>query len=1132
MANKNEAKITFNADVAGFNKAISNANSTMTELRAEMKLNETQMKATGVSVEGLEKKHGLLESQLKTAESKTEALANKLEVATRTFGENSNEASKLRTQLLNAQTAEEKLRHEVSEAAKALDDHKAASEVTRTATEKLTDTIDKQQNELDKLKSEYTDVVLQQGKSSAEAKDLAKQIDDLSGELNENKNKLDDAEEAADDFDNTLEKTGDTSEKLTEKLDKVAVGAAALGAAFIAAGKEAIDAFNEVDEGADNVIKATGATGESAEALEEAYKHVASSIVGDFGDIGSTLGEVNTRFGFTGTEAEKATEQFLKFAEVTGMDGVSAVQAVSRAIESAGLKSSDYGNILDALTTAGQATGISVDALATALTDNGAVMREMGYDTQTTIAMLAQFEKAGVDSNTVVRGMRTAMATWAKDGKDAKTEFSKLVEGIKNGSVDAGAAYEAFGSKAGAELVDAIKSGRFEYEDMVAVIEGSKGSLDNTFDGTIDGGYELELAMQNAKMALAEAGEEVGTALTPALQTFSTNVLPIATKGISAMVDGISAAVGWMKEHKGIVIAVASVMGVLATAITAYNVVQGIKNAMDALNVTTVWGLVAAHIAQAAAAMAAIAPYVLIVAAIAAVIAIIVVCVKHWDEIVAAVSNCWKKVKETLGQWGSWINDNVIKPVVEFFKGLWDGIVNIFKSVINWVKDNWKAIVGFIINPFAGVFIYLYENFEGFRNFVNDIIQKIVGFFKGLWKSVVEIWDKICNAIKIAFQLIGSIINAAFQIITLPFRFIWENCKEYVFAAWEWIKDVISTAINAVKNVINTVMTAIKSVFTTVWGAIKSTVSTVWDAIKSKITTVVNAIKTKISAIWNSIKTATSTAFNAVKNVVTNVWNSIKNAITTVVNAIKTKVTSVWNSVKTATTTAFNAVKTNVSSIWNGVKSTIANVVNGVKNTVSNVWTSIKTKTSNVFNSLKTTVSNIFTKIKTAITKPINSAKDAVGKVVDKIKGIFNKMKLKFPDIKMPHFKITPKGWKVKDLLEGSVPKLGIEFYAKGGILTKPTIFGFNGNRAMLGGEAGAEAILPIEKLPELLAPLLDRQARAADLSPLVEVIADLASRPLAMNIDGKRFAYATAGATDSVGGIRDSFAGRGLALD
>lgn len=1073
---KNEAKIKFTAETGSFNDAIKKSNDEMSKLRAELKLNETQMKATGNTVEGLEEKQKLLGNQLKATQDKTEAISQKLEVAKKYFGENSTEVNKLETQLAKAQTEEERLKQALSACNTELKQQKAAASQAETATAQLTDKIDKQETELSQLKNEYVEAVLQYGKNSKEAKTLAKEIDSLSGELSANKKELDNAKTAADKLDKSLDDVGDGAADVGGKFEKAAVGIAALGTAAIAAGKECIEAFNEVDEGADNVIKATGATGEAAVELQQNYKNVASSVVGSFDDIGSTVGEVNTRFGYTGTKLEECATDFLKFAEITGVDSTEAVKSVTRALNDAGIPLDDYGTLLDQLAKAGQSAGIDVTTLTDSLSKNGSIMRSMGFDTSETIALLSQFELSGADASTMLTGMKKAMATWADAGKDGTKEFGVLVSGIKDGSVTAADAIDVFGTKAGPMLVDAIKSGKFEYNDMLSVIQGSKGTMDGTFDELVDGGYNADLALQNAKLAASEAGEGILTTFAPAIEK--------GAKALATFSKGISTAFSWMSEHKGTVTVIASAIGILTTAIIAYNVVQGIKNAMDAANVTTVWALVAAHWAQATAAMAAIAPYVLIVAAIAAVIAIIVLCVKHWDKIVEAVKKCWETIKNTLSKWGTWINENVIQPVVNFFKGLWDSIVNIFKSIIDWVKNNWKSIVLFFINPFAGVFNYLYENFEGFRNFINNIVTAIKNFFVDMWNGIKQVWDWICNAVQVAIMFIGSIISAAVEIITLPFRFIWENCKQYVFAAWEWIKNAISTAVNAVKNVITTVFNAVKNFFSTVWNGIKNVFTTVWNAIVNFVTPIVNKIKSVITTAFNKVKSTVTTIFNAVKNVVTSVWNGIKNAISTAVNAVKSKVTSIFNS----------------------VKSTVSNVFNGIKNTATNVWNGIKN----------------------AITKPIEAARDKVKGIIDKIKGFFSGLKLKLPKIKLPHFKVEGK----LSLSPPSVPKLKIDWYKDGGIMTRPTIFGFNGNSLMAGGEAGAEAILPISKLEEYISGTIEKTMNVVNLDTLAAAVEDLANRPNKLYINGREFATATASDTDSVGGLRNAFKSRGLIVE
>lgn len=197
-----------------------------------------------------------------------------------------------------------------------------------------------------------------------------------------------------------------------------------------------------------------------------------------------------------------------------------------------------------------------------------------------------------------------------------------------------------------------------------------------------------------------------------------------------------------------------------------------------------------------------------------------------------------------------------------------------------------------------------------------------------------------------------------------------------------------------------------------------------------------------------------------------------------------------WDDIKTAVKTAAEAIGNAVSSMVSKVTGFFKNLWNGITNTVEGIKNSIVNK----FNAVKSTVTNIFNGVKSAIMKPIEAAKNFVGKTIDKIKSFFS-FKVELPKIKLPHFGITPKGWKIGDLLKGSIPKLGIEWYARGGVFDKPTAFGMNGNNVMVGGEAGAEAIVPLEKNTEWLDRIADRLASRGSKTPIV------------LNVDGKTFA-------------------------
>ena len=198
---------------------------------------------------------------------------------------------------------------------------------------------------------------------------------------------------------------------------------------------------------------------------------------------------------------------------------------------------------------------------------------------------------------------------------------------------------------------------------------------------------------------------------------------------------------------------------------------------------------------------------------------------------------------------------------------------------------------------------------------IGAMVDSLKSWFSNLWTHLQSVWEGICNVVQTAVMLLGSIIQGAIDIITLPFQMIWENCKGIVSSVWEGIKSVVSSAIHAVSSTISSVM-----------GAIKNVISTVW-----------NAISSKVSSVLNTIKTTVSTVFNAVKSVASSIWNGIKSVISSVVDGIKSKVSSVFNGVKSTVTSIFNGIKSTATSVWNGIKDAIIKPVEAAKNAVKGI---------------------------------------------------------------------------------------------------------------------------------------------------------------------------------------------------
>ena len=346
---------------------------------------------------------------------------------------------------------------------------------------------------------------------------------------------------------------------LAASLSKFVVPAA-IGTSLLAIGKLGYDAFSEVEEGTVNLITATGATGDAAKELQDVYENVASNVVGSFGDIGAAVGEVNTRFGVNGDELQGLSEQYMKFAKVNGTDVVNSIDQTQKALTAFGLDASAAPAMLDAMTKAGQNTGVSMETLQNGLVQNAAAFQELGMDVESSIGFMSQLEMSGANSTTVMSGLRKAMKNAAADGVPLDEALAQLQDTIQNGdeSMDGlTAAYELFG-KSGDQVYAAVKNGSLDFNSLTESMEGTDGALDEVYNNTLTASEKMDLAMQNIKLAgadlFAPVMESVSTVLTdvviPLVQdagdkigTFMGNVQTYYDKNIAPVVNKVSAVV-------------------------------------------------------------------------------------------------------------------------------------------------------------------------------------------------------------------------------------------------------------------------------------------------------------------------------------------------------------------------------------------------------------------------------------------------------------------------------------------------------------------------------------------------------------------------------------------------------------
>lgn len=482
------------------------------------------------------------------------------------------------------------------------------------------------------------------------------------------------------------------------------------------------------------------------------------------------------------------------------------------------------------------------------------------------------------------------------------------------------------------------------------------------------------------------------------------------------------------------------------------------------------------------------------------------------DEINEAWRQVWAKVAEFVDSTIGFIED-ICGAFIDLFNGDWDGFCskiseawsNAWTGIKNFASETWENLKK-LWSPVGQWFQRKWnELWTGISDFFSEIWRKITTkcseFWNGIktkadeiWHSfadpVTEAWENVKATVWTGIRLVGSVFDAAWKIITLPFAFIWENCKEVVFEVWDNIKTFVSETWEAIKTKAEEIFTPIRDLLSDTWTAISDTATEAW-----------NNITAFFAESWEAIKAKAEEIFTPIRDFIVETWT-----------AVQTKATEIWTAITGFFTDTWNGIKSKADEAFTSTRDTVTGAFQSVKDKTTEIWDNIKGFCSDTWNSIKTTASNVFEGIKDAITAPIEKAKEIIRNIVDTIKGFFEGMNIQLPHIKLPHFSVNPPGWDIGDLLHGSIPSLGIEWYKNGGIMTEPTVFGRRGDNLMVGGEAGAEAVLPLSDFYRHLDKSIQggQQISAAETDRLIGKLEEVASRLEAafdIKLDGRSVA-------------------------
>lgn len=296
-------------------------------------------------------------------------------------------------------------------------------------------------------------------------------------------------------------------------------------------------AWKEVDAAADTVAIKTGAVGDDLKDLQNIMKDIAGEIPVSFQEAGDAVGEVNTRFDLTGDELKSLSTQFVKFSKLNGTSVSGSVDKVSKAMAAFGMDAEEASGFLDDLNVVGQHTGVNVDTLAEQVARNAASFKEFGMTAGDAANFLGECDKNGLDATSAVAGLRTAMKKSAESGKSLNSSLADFGSLMKSNATEAdkqAAAYELFGSRAGAAIYNAFNNGTMTMATFTQSLEDTAGSVATTFDTIVDPTDQMSTVMNDLKSVGADLFSVLGELLVPILEH-----LRDAVKGLKEWWDGL-----------------------------------------------------------------------------------------------------------------------------------------------------------------------------------------------------------------------------------------------------------------------------------------------------------------------------------------------------------------------------------------------------------------------------------------------------------------------------------------------------------------------------------------------------------------------------------------------------------------
>ena len=890
-----------------------------------------------------------------------------------------------------------------------------------------------------------------------------------------------------------LESVGNKMTGVGQSLLPVTAGVTALGTAAVKTTADFDSSMSQVQATMgitkDAMSELNGESVNTGDALRNLAKQMGSETAFSASECADAMNYLALA-GYDTQEIYDTLPTVLNLAAAGGIDLASASDMVTDAMSALGMETSEADTMVDQMAKTASSTNTSVAQLGEGILTIGATARTVKGGTaelNTALGILANNGIKGAEGGTHLRNVilslqnptdkaASQMEALGVSVYDSEGNMRSLndILGDLNASMDGMTSQEKANiisqifNKTDLSAVNALLANTGDtWDELQQSIVNSGGAAQQMADTQLD---NLSGQLTLLKSALEGLAISFGEILMPMVRS--------AVEKIQAFVDKLNGMSDAQKETILKIAALAAAIGPLlivlgktiSTVGTTMKTFSSLTKGVAKLGVKIAGS--SSSITSLGSALGAVAGPVL---AVVAIVATLVAAFKHlWDtneEFRAAITGIWEGIKTKFEEFGQAITERLnalgfdFQNIVEVLKSIWDGFCSMLAPVFEAAFSLISTVLGTVLDVIVGildVFIGLFTgNWSQMWNGITEI-------FSGIWNGITSVFSTVLEMLKevadVFLGWFGTSWNEVWTGISFFFMNIWNGIVAFFTGIWESIKNVVSVGIQFIGAILEAAFDIITLPFRFIWENCKETITTVWETIKSIV----------------------SGAINAVSNVISTVMTAISTVISTVWTAISTKVSTVLNGIKTTVSTVFNTIKTVASTVWNGIKTTISTVVDGISSKVSSVFNSVKSIVSSVFNGIKSTATSVWNGIKSAITTPIEAAKNTIKASLDKISGFFSGLKLQLPHIKLPHFSISGS----LSIAPPSVPHLSISWYKEGGILTRPTVFGMNGSSLMAGGEAGAEAVLPLSAFYKELENILTSRLNNDNVEKYLSIIA------------------------------------------